>query len=53
MEMINQMFKNMWNSFIIAMELSAYQKTLRECYGVLGPEQIKHIRKKIDELTSR
>jgi hypothetical protein len=37
----------------MAMELSAYQRTLKDCYGVLGAEQIEHIRKKIDELASK
>jgi len=53
MEKFLQMFKNIWNSFTVAMELSAYQRTLRDCYGVLRPEQIEHIRKKINELTNR
>jgi hypothetical protein len=53
MERIKQMLKNIWKSFTMGMELSAYQRTLRDCYGVLGPDQIEHIRKKIDELTSK
>jgi hypothetical protein len=47
------MLKNIWKSFTTAMEITAYQRTLRECHGVLGPDQIEHIRKKIDELTSK
>jgi hypothetical protein len=47
------MLKGIWNSFMTAMELSAYQRTLKDCHGVLGSEQIEHIRKKIDELTAK
>ena len=38
---------------MMAMELSAYQRTLKDCYGVLRPEQIDHIRNKINELTAK
>jgi hypothetical protein len=52
-EMMKQMLKNMWDSIIIAMELNAYQRTLKDYYSVLGPDQIEHIRKKIDELSAK
>jgi hypothetical protein len=47
------MLKNLWKAFTTAMELAAYQRTLKEYYGVLGPEQINHIRNKIRELSSK
>ena len=53
MEKIKQMLKNLWKSFALAMELNAYQRTLRDYYHYLKPEQIEHIRNKIDELTAR
>jgi hypothetical protein len=47
------MLKNFWKSFVRAVELSSYERVLRECYGVLDQEQTKRIRERISELSSK
>lgn len=50
---INQMLKRFWDTLIFATEISAYQRTLREFQGIMKPEQLEEIRKRIFELASK
>ncbi len=44
------MFKNFLHALQVAIEISAYQKVLRECQGHIGPMQVQQIKERIEEL---